>query len=159
MNNRCCFAGHSKISNTDEIYSKLSDAIEKLIISENVTEFLVGNYGSFDKLCAGAVRKLKEKYPQIQLNLVIPYVTKEINENKEQYYKKFNNILMADIPERTPARLRILKCNEYMIMNSGFLICFVHNTWGGAATTLEFAKTKKHIKIFNLAHMQDEGGM
>ena len=95
--------------------------------------------------------KIKEKYADIQLNLVIPYLTSDINEYKELYYEKYDHILMADLPERTPKKFQILKCNEYMVNNSDFIICYVQYSWGGASKTLEYAQKKKHIKIFNLA--------
>ena len=82
MSKRCCFAGHSKIYHTDDIYDNLVSLIEKLITEESVSEFWVGNYGNFDGLSAKAVRFFKEKYPYIQLNLVIPYLTSGINEHK-----------------------------------------------------------------------------
>lgn len=49
---------------------------------------------------------------------------------------------MADMPPNTPPRLKILKTNHYMVDNSDYLICFVNTTWGGAAQTLEYAKTR-----------------
>ena len=113
MSKRCCFAGHSKIYHTDDIYDNLVNLIEKLIIEEDVSEFWVGNYGNFDGLSAKAVRNLKEKYPDIQLNLVIPYLTSNINEYKELYYEKYDNILMADLPDQTPKKFQILKWNRY----------------------------------------------
>ena len=64
MHKRCCFAGHSKIYHTDDIYDNLVNIIEKLITEENVSEFWVGNYGNFDGLSAKAVRCLKEKFPE-----------------------------------------------------------------------------------------------
>ena len=72
MNKRCCFAGHSKIYHTDDIYDNLVNHIEKLIVEEKVSEFWVGNYGSFDGLSAKAVRNLKEKYPDIVLMADMP---------------------------------------------------------------------------------------
>ena len=52
MNKICCFAGHSKLYNLDEIYHNLVNLIERLILEENISEFWVGNYGDFDKLSA-----------------------------------------------------------------------------------------------------------
>lgn len=150
MKRRCCFAGHSKLYNTDEIYAELIKHIERLIVEENVSEFMVGNYGNFDSLSAKAVRHFKHKYPEISLVLVIPYLTKTINEYKEMYYKNFDTILMADIPENIPQKLRILKCNEYMVNNSDFLICCIEHS-GGAYKTLEFAEKKINIEIINIA--------
>ena len=151
MNKRCCFAGHSKLYHTDDIYNNLVNLIEKLVVEEDVSEFWVGNYGNFDSLSAKAVRYLKEKYNNIQLNLVIPYLTSSINEYKKLYYKNYDHILMSDLPERTPKNFQILKCNEYMVDNSDFIVCYVQYSWGGAAKTLEYAQRKKHIEIFNLA--------
>ena len=151
MSKRCCFAGHSEIYNADSIYADLEKLVEQLITKENVKEFWVGNYGGFDKLSAKVIKALKEKYSDIQLSLVIPYLTVEINEYKEKYYEKYDEILIADISEKTPKRLKILKCNEFMVKNSDFLVCFVEFEWGGAAKTLEYAKKKKDIMVFNLA--------
>ena len=151
MNKICCFSGHGKISYTDDVYEKLINLIEDLIINENVSEFWVGNYGNFDRLCAKAVRSLKQKHLSLTLNLIIPYVTSSINEYKQQYQKNYDNILVADINEKTPKRFQILKCNEYMVDNSDFMICYVACGLGGAGKVLEYAKRKKHIGIFNLS--------
>ncbi|MBE7026808.1 MAG: DUF1273 family protein [Ruminococcaceae bacterium] len=151
MNKICCFSGHGKISYTDDVYEKLINLIEDLITNENVSEFWVGNYGNFDRLCAHAVRSLKQKHLSLTLNLIIPYVTNSINEYKQQYQKNYDNILIADISERTPRKLQILKCNEYMVDNSDFMICYVEYFFGGAGKVLEYAKRKKNIKIFNLS--------
>lgn len=151
MSRICCFAGHSKLYDTEAIYKKLLLVIENLVLTENITEFQVGNYGDFDKLSAKAVRSLKEAYPDIQLNLVIPYLTAEINEHKEQYYNNYDNIIIADMPENTPRHLKIIKANQYMVKNSDVLVCYVENSFGGAAKTLEYAQKRVHIKIINIS--------
>ena len=122
-----------------------------LIEKKNVKTFWVGNYGSFDGYAASVVKELQEKYSDIKLELVIPYLTKEINENKYFYYQKYDSILMADIPESVPARYKIIKTNYYMIDNSAYMVCYVNRSWGGAGKALEYAKKKKDIEIFNLA--------
>ena len=147
MGKICCFAGHSTLNNEEEIRKELSAVAEKLIVSEGVTEFLVGNYGAFDRLAAGCIRELKVKYPNIELNLTIPYLVSKDKMTPENY----DNIIMADIPEKTPRKIRIIKCNEYMVDSSDFLICYVRFTWGGAYKTLEYAERKKSAAIINLA--------
>lgn len=149
MRNRCCFAGHSQIH--DDFQNKLKLEIEQLILRKGVDEFWVGNYGGFDKAAAKTVRELKTVYPNIKLYLVLPYITKMVDENRNQYYQEFDAILMADIPEKTPIQYRIIKCNEYMVNKSDFLICYVKYSWGGAAKTLEFAKKRRHIEIINIS--------
>ena len=71
-----------------------------------------------------------------------------INDNyKELYINNYDNIIVADIPQSTPKNLQIIKTNQYMINNSDILICYVSQTFGGAAKTLEYAKSKKNINI------------
>ena len=72
------------------------------------------------------------------------------NKCKELYEGKFDNILMADIPENKPRKFRITSCNEYMVDNSDFVICYIDHTWGGAYTTYKYARRKKK-QIFNVA--------
>ncbi len=148
--NICCFAGHGKISYGKDIQNQLSDKCRELIADFGVNEFWTGNYGSFDKLSAIVIRDLKKQYTDIELNLVIPYLTEKINQFRNEYYKNYDNIIMAEIPAKTPKRYRILKCNKYMIDNSKYLIAYVGSSCGGAAKTLEYAKKKKYIEIFNL---------
>lgn len=146
MKKVCCFAGHSDTYETKEIFSSLLSKAENLIINENVSEFRVGNYGNFDKLSAKAIRKLKEKHP-IKLILVVPYLSTEIIKNKEYYEKSFDEILVAPLPLNTPKKLGIIKCNEYIVDTSHFLIYYVLTHTTGADRTLSYAKRKKRITI------------
>ncbi len=147
--NICCFAGHCEISRNEKLEKVVHDKCEELIIEKGVNCFWVGDYGDFDVLAADTVRQLKRKYPHIKLELILPYITEKINNYKEMYYEKYDNIVLADIPERTPLKFRILSCNKYMVDNSAFLIAYVDRSFGGAVKTLEYAQ-KKGIKIFNL---------
>ena len=90
---RCCFAGHSDIWDSN-LADKIKNIAEDLIVNHNVKEFWVGNYGTFDGSAAAAIRELQKTYTDIKLDLVIPYLTKSINEYKELYYKKCDNILL-----------------------------------------------------------------
>lgn len=153
----CSFAGHSNYNpNKDEIQN-LYNLIEKLITQKGVTEFGIGNYGSFDSISAHAVYDFKNKYKNIKLCLVIPYITKKITEYKE-LYKKYDEIIMANIPAGTPVKYRIIKCNEYMVNNSDYLIAYVNHNWGGAAKTYNYAlkkKNKQTIEIYNIGNLNN----
>lgn len=131
--------------------------IEKLITENGVNEFWMGNYGSFDSISASTVYDLKNKYNDIKLCLVIPYLTKKITDYRE-LYTKFDEIIMADIPQNTPKRFYIVKCNEYMINKSDYLIAFVNHGWGGAARTFNYAlkkKNKQKIEIYNIGNLNN----
>ncbi len=146
---RCCFAGHSDIWDSN-LREKLKTVAEDLIVNHNVKEFWVGNYGTFDSTSASVIKELQKTYTDITLDLVIPYLTKTLNEYKELYYQKCDNILVADVPENTPKRFYITKANEYMVDNSQYLICYIQRSWGGAITTYKYAKRRK-LQIFNMA--------
>ncbi len=81
----CCFAGH-KDCYDDPVKKLIEKAVEIMIEQEKVREFWVGNYGGFDRVSAYTIRNFKSKYPDIKLNLVIPYFTQGINEIKEGLY-------------------------------------------------------------------------
>ena len=147
MHKRCFFAGHSTLY--EDVHEKLKSAIEHQILHNGVDEFWVGNYGAFDSCVAIVIKDLKKIY-DVELNMVIPYLTKEINDNREWYQKKYDHIIIAENQGAKAGKYSILKCNQYMVDNSGFLICYVKYSWGGAAKTVEYAKRKNHIKIYNL---------
>ena len=145
----CCFAGHS-VTYDKSVKEKVREQVINLIEKENVKHFIVGKYGEFDRLCASLIRNLKTIYPDITIELLIPYITKELNDYGDFYKERYDRILMADIPLSTPARLRIIMANRYMTDLSSFLICHVTHSCGGAAQTLEYASKKKNIKIINI---------
>ena len=77
MNNTCCFFGHRTIKETEELRTKITEAVEKLISDENVDTFLFGSKSEFDRLCLELVTKLKEKHPHIKRIYVraeFPYI-------------------------------------------------------------------------------------
>lgn len=146
---RCCFSGHNEIYD-NEVKIKIKNIADRLITEHNVSEFWVGNYGSFDNCAGQAIRELKKIYSHIELDIVIPYLTKSITDYRSLYYENFDNILIADIPINTPKKFCIIKANEYMVDNSDFMICYVEQMWGGAIKTFNYAKRKK-IQVINIA--------
>ena len=47
----CCFFGHRKIDETEELKNKLCEIIENLIVNEKIDTFLFGSKSQFDDLC------------------------------------------------------------------------------------------------------------
>ena len=62
----CCFFGHRKIEETEELKNNLYKIIENLIVKEKVNTFLFGSKSEFDKLCLKVVTRIREKYPHIK---------------------------------------------------------------------------------------------
>ena len=57
---RCFFIGHREAS--ERIFQVLCDTIEVHITEYSVAEFIVGQYGNFDRLVARALIEAKQKY-------------------------------------------------------------------------------------------------
>lgn len=84
QNNTCCFIGHRKIKETEELKRKLYQIVEGLIVKEKVDTFLFGSKSQFNSLCLEIVTSLKEKFPYIKR----VYVRAEfpvIDENYRKY--------------------------------------------------------------------------
>ena len=135
------FIGHNECYGVNK--ADIISEIEKLI-HLGVTDFLNGGQGGFDRLCAGCVYELKEKYPHIKNILVILYLTFNVF-NKEI----FNLIVFPDGFEKYHFKAAIPARNRYLVDNSKYAVCYVDHGWGGAAKTYERA-VKKKLEIINL---------
>ena len=138
----CCFFGHREV--THNIKDKLKAIIERLITEDGVTEFYVGNQGQFDSMVYSVLKELKAKYPQIRYTVVLAYMPDE--HIKELYGE---DTLFPDGLESVPKKFAISKRNDWMIRQSGVVVCYVHKITGGAAKFREKAE-KKGLRIINV---------
>ena len=132
------FCGHGSIYYDETIIEKLFTVLEQLI-NNGAEKFLLGGYGNFDKLSAKTVKTLKEKYPDINSIMVIPYLDRKYDFTLYDYtiYPPLENV---------PPKYSIIKRNEWMVDNSDIVVAYVNHSWGGAIKTLNYAKQKgKHI--------------
>jgi len=152
----CCFFGHRKINETEELKSKLIEVVEKLIVEKQVDTFLFGSKSRFNSLCLELVTEIKEKYPHIKRI----YVRAEYPYINEQY----TNYLLESYedtyyPEhiRSSGRAAYVERNYEMIDNSYY--CIVYYDAQNAPTTrksgtkiaLDYAiKSKKEVIILPL---------
>ncbi len=153
--NTCCFFGHRKINETEELKSMLIEIIEKLIVEERVDTFLFGSKSRFNSLCLELVTEIKEKYPHIKRVYVraeYPYISEHyknylLESYEDTYYpEKIINSGKASYVER----------NYEMIDNSQF--CIVYYDKQGTPTTrksgtkiaLDYAmkQLKKIIRVY-----------
>lgn len=147
----CTFAGHREVYQAN-ISEMLDKAISKIINTDDSFRFLVGGMGEFDGMCSSAVRRAKRKYPnkEIRLELILPYLTHELNENKLYYETSFDNVVIPIELAGVHYKSAITKRNRWMVEQSDWLIAFVYRDFGGAYTTLRYAE-KKGLQIINLA--------
>lgn len=135
------FIGHSDCYSVK--YQELENVIRRLI-EDGATEFFSGGMGSFDWMAARAVYTLKKEYPHIQNNLVIPYLTFNIQEKKY-----FDNIIYPEDFEKYHFKAAIPARNRYMVDHAQIAVCYVTHDWGGAAKTYTRA-IKKRLEVINL---------
>lgn len=94
----CCFIGHRKIQNQEEVRKKVEEVVRTLIVEKGVEKFNFGSRSEFDALCHAAVMKLKVEYPnivRINYRCKSEYVVKE--EEREELEKSWSEQLHREI--------------------------------------------------------------
>lgn len=129
------FCGHARITNGEPVRAWLF-SVTQALIERGATTFYLGGYGSFDALAAEVLRKQKEKYPDIELILVRAYLQGEMDGFG------YDDSIYPPL-ESVPLRFAISKRNQWMVQRSDVVVAYVTHDWGGAATTLRYAKGKK----------------
>ena len=146
----CCFFGHKDTPSS--IYEKLEEAVEKIIVEDAVSSFLVGNQGQFDSMALSALRKLKIKHPHISYNVVLAYMPAE----KEMWNPyEYGETMLPEGIESVHPRYAISWRNKWLVNESNMVICYITHSWGGAARYVELASKKKKRTI-NLADLTKE---
>ena len=141
----CCFFGHKDTHSS--VYVKLKEVVEKLIVEDGVTSFLVGNQGHFDGLVLSALRHLKMKYPHINYNVVFAYMPAE----KEAWNPyEFGETMLPEGIESVHPRYAISWRNKWMVNESDVVVAYITHSWGGAAKYVELAQ-RKGKAIINIA--------
>ena len=129
------FCGHGEFYGKEAVVRWLRETVEDLI-RRGADDFLLGGYGGFDACAASVVWDLKKKYPAIRSTLVLPYLDRAVDASK------YDGTLYPPL-EKVPRRFAISKRNEYMVNEANVVVAYVTYGWGGAATTLAYAKRKK----------------
>ncbi|MBR4661978.1 MAG: DUF1273 family protein [Clostridia bacterium] len=128
------FCGHNETP-SETVKERLRQVVEDLI-GEGATLFLLGGYGGFDRLAAEVVWSLKKAHPEIHSTRVIPYLDREYSTDI------YDDTTFPPL-ESVPRKFAISKRNEWMVDQADVLVAYVTHDWGGAATTLQYAKRKK----------------
>lgn len=149
MNKICSFIGHKDLFITDTLLENIRNTIIDLIENENIKDFYCGGYGNFDNTIASLLKELESTY-NIKSYLVTPYINPLV-EKKLKYIERCNiydEIIYPEL-ENIPLKFAIKKRNEWIVDHSDIIVTYVDHNWGGAATTLNYAK-KKNKQIIRL---------
>ncbi len=151
--NTCCFIGHRKITVTDQLKKRLYEIIEKLIVCENVHNFLFGSKSQFNDLCHEVVSNMKKRYPYIK-RIYVRAEYQDINDDYKKYI--LEGYEQTCFPDKVmgAGRAAYVKRNFEMIKNSNFCVVYYDYKYNpitrksGTKIAFEYA-TKLKRKIIN----------
>ncbi len=133
----CFFIGHRDAPQT--LQDKLNAQVKHMIAECGVTDFIVGNYGSFDRMATQAVQFAKAEHPELRAYRLIPYFP---DGSAPPIPTLFDGTCYPLGLEKTPKRFCILKANRLLIDESDYLITYVRREGGNAGKFLEYARTR-----------------
>ena len=163
----CCFFGHRKIDETDELKNNLYEIIENLIVNEEIDTFLFGSKSEFDRLCLKTVTELKEKYPHIKRIYVRSAFQHIPDWYEDSLLKHYEGTYFPEHMENA-GRASYVERNQEMINHSKFCVVYYDENYlpprrrnskrdlfdyqpnSGTKIAYDYARKKKKI-IINLA--------
>ena len=152
----CCFTGHREIPSKayQRLFSKTEEMVESLI-KEGYLFFGAGGALGFDTIAALVVLKLKEKYPDVRLILVLPCLS------QTRGWSSHDVGIYEDIKSRADkvvytseeyTRGCMHKRNRHLVDNSSACIAYLTENKGGTAYTVDYAQ-KHGLTVYNVAEL------
>lgn len=139
----CFFIGHRDVP--AELFPELVKAVEQHISEYGVSEFTVGQYGSFDRLAARAVKDAKKRHPGVTLLLLLPYHPAE---RPTDLPDGFDASFYPPGMEAVPKRAAIVRANRYMADHCDFLLAYAWHPASNARDLVEYAQKRKiHVTL------------
>ncbi|WP_064199082.1 SLOG family protein [Brevibacillus brevis] len=170
-----CFTGHRpdryghydiKHEKNKPIISVLTKAIEMLIEEEKISRFISGGALGVDTLAFFSVHKLKEKHPNIQNLLAVPFDNQDRKWSAEQkkwyrrmlqladeviYVDTLSEYTLKDTPTGEYHPVKLQKRNEYMIDHAYAVIAVWDGSSGGTGNCVRYArKTYERRVLFRI---------
>ena len=148
-----CFTGHRNIAYGDAV--KLPSLLEKVLtdlIGRGVTIFRAGGAIGFDTVAALKVLELKERYPHIRLELILPC------RNQTEYWEETAVRTYQYILERADSHRFLfdtyfegcmLERDRRLVEGSDVCVAFCNRSRGGTAYTFTHA-LRAGLEVINL---------
>ena len=139
----CCGFGHRVL--LMDIEKPLRDVLERLVKERGVTIFYTGGMGEFDELFSRTIRNMKRNDPRLLLVLVLPYLTRRINQDKVYYERLYDEILIPAALDGVHHKAAIGFRNRWMVDHCDFVVAALHRDFGGAAEAIRYAKRQGKV--------------
>lgn len=149
----CCFTGHRLLAaNQITVITERLEAVIEKLIEQGVIYYGCGGVIGFDIFAGFTVLRLREKYPQIKLIMVLPCRGQDAKwsaDNKARYrelLKGANTLrwLQDDYDDKC-----MLARNRHLVDNSGVCVAYLKQDRGGTLYTVNYAR-KKGITVINI---------
>ena len=114
---RCFLMGYHNAG--EAIYPVIAAAVRHHIEKLGVDEFVVGQYGAFDRMAVRAVIEAKRDHPDVRLSVLLAYHPSEREIHAPEGY---DATIYPPGMETVPKRLAIVRANRYMAEHSDYLI-------------------------------------
>jgi len=150
----CCFTGHRKLpqDKIEQILIRLNQEVDNLI-SQGITDFIVGGALGFDQVAASLIVVKKEMGHNVRLIFALPYKNQDMLWSTEQ--KKLYHGLLDEADEIIYVSEEyidgcIQKRDRYMIERSGYCICTPIYETGEKEQAVKYAR-EIGVEIINIA--------
>ena len=150
MKKTCFFIGHREAG--ENLKEPLAQAVERHIAAYGVTDFVIGQYGGFDRLATRVVIEAKRQHSEICLTLLLPYHPAE---RLIDTPAGFDGTFYPPGMETVPRRVAIVRANRYMVDNSDFLIGYVWHPASHARTLLDYARKREKRGLIHVENLGD----
>ena len=140
MERTCCGFGHRTV--LTDVEPTLREVLIDLIEKRSVLRFLTGGMGEFDELFARTVYSMHRQYPQIHLCLVVPYLTKRLNDQKELLSSLYDEIILPAELDGANKKTAVPLRNRWVVDQSNYVVSAVHRDFGGAFEAVSYAKKR-----------------
>lgn len=150
-----CFTGHRVLKEPySSIYQKTYQTVEKLI-TDGYAFFCTGGARGFDALASEVIISLKEKYPNIQLILILPF------QNHYEHEKTWTNTEIEQLETHKNKAFKVIytqeaygrgcyyKRDRQLVDISSVCIAYQYKNTGGTAYTTKYA-VKNGLKVINI---------
>ena len=149
-----CFTGHRNIDKKDAflIPSELKKVLESLI-SQGARRFKAGGAMGFDTVAALCVLELKEKYPDITLELMLPCrdQTRGWNDDCQKVYEYIRaHSSRVEYVTDSYTNWCMHERNRRLVNGSQVCIAYLTESRGGTAYTYAYA-LEKGLEVINIA--------
>ena len=152
-NHTVCFTGHRKIppEQARTLARQLKSTLIQLI-NDGYLYFGAGGALGYDTLAAQTVLELKSQYPDVKLILVLPCLsqTRGWSARDIEIYEDIKNRadkVVYTSQEYTKGCMH--KRNRHLVDNSSVCVCYLTESTGGTAYTVDYARKNK-LTVINL---------